>query len=77
MDKKLVDIYCTLSKKDEEFLNDIYESRSMSVRSVHKILKVARTSADIDKSEQICRRHICEAISYRSLEEKYWGGIMR
>lgn len=77
MDKKLVDRYCTLSKKDEEFLKDIYESRSMSVRSVHKILKVARTSADIDKSEQICRRHICEAISYRSLEEKYWGGIMR
>lgn len=74
MDKKLVDRYCLLSKKDEKFLKEIYEAKKMSVRALHKILKVARTVADMEESEGILHKHLCEAVSYRGLEEKYWGG---
>ena len=52
----------------------------LSPRAYSKILKVARTIADLDGSETIAHEHLCEAIGYRSLEEKYWntgGGYER
>nr|WP_288916807.1 hypothetical protein [uncultured Lachnoanaerobaculum sp.] len=44
----------------------------MYKRQLHKILKVARTVADFNEHENIEHADICEAISYRSLEDKYW-----
>ena len=73
MNAKLIDEYCALSKADEEFLKSIYESKGMSVRALHKLLKLARTIADMDKYKNIEHKHICEAIAFRSIEEKYWG----
>ena len=46
--------------------------KNMSVRGLHKILKVARTVADFNEHKNIEHDDICEAISYRSLEDKYW-----
>lgn len=45
----------------------------LSVRAYHKIIKVARTIADLEGAEQICREHLLEAIGYRALDQKFWG----
>jgi len=65
-------MFCALTNKDEEFLKDIYERKGMSLRALHKILKVARTIADFEGRKDIGREHLCEAIAYRVLEERYW-----
>ena len=75
MDKKALDAYCALSEQDHAFLREVYEKRGMSVRSLYKILRVARTIADFEKKEKISRMHLSEALAYRSLFDKYWGGL--
>ena len=68
----LINKFCALKKSDDIFLSDLYEMKKMSVRGLHKILKVARTVADFNEHKNIEHDDICEAISYRSLEDKYW-----
>ena len=51
----------------------IYETMEISARVYHKLLKVARTVADLGKSEQIEKEHIAEAVCYRMIDKKYWG----
>lgn len=65
--------YCALKKEDEQFFQNVYENMNLSARAYARILKVSRTIADLDRQEQINHEHLCEAISYRSLEEKYWS----
>lgn len=65
--------FCTLSEEDEGFLKRLFQTMNLSARAYGKILKVARTIADLDGKEQIMHQHLCEAVGYRSLEEKYWG----
>ncbi|MDO4789134.1 MAG: YifB family Mg chelatase-like AAA ATPase [Johnsonella sp.] len=74
MDKGMIEKFCTLSKENEDFLAEIYEKKGMSMRSLHKVLKVARTIADFEGSGEIEHAHLCEAISYRGFEERYLGG---
>ena len=63
----------TLGKKEQEFMDGVYEKLHLSLRSYHRILKVARTIADLDASEEIAMKHLQEALCYRSVEERYWG----
>ncbi len=65
--------YCVLDAMEEEYLRLVYQSMKLSARACHKILKVARTIADLDGKEQIEKVHLCEAVGYRSLEDKYWS----
>ncbi len=65
--------YCRLEKGDEQFFQRVYGNMNLSARAYTRILKVARTIADLDGQEQIGHEHLCESISYRSLEEKYWN----
>lgn len=65
--------FCRLKKEDERFFEKIYRNMNLSARAYGRILKVARTIADLAEEENICHEHLCEAISYRSLEEKYWN----
>lgn len=66
--------YCGLSKKQETHMEDIYRRLNLTARSYHKILKVARTLADMEQSTLICDRHLDEAVCYRSLDRKFWEG---
>ena len=65
--------FCNLKEEDEAFLQQIFSRLGLSARGCHKILKVARTLADLDGKEQIERAHLREAAGYRDLQERFWG----
>ena len=65
--------YCELNVTGERMMRRAYETMHLTARSYHKILKVARTIADLDGAEKINEAHIGEAIGYRMIDEKYWG----
>ena len=64
--------YCTLESKEEAFMEKAFRNMELSARAYHKILKVARTIADLDGSERIQEKHLCEAVCYRSVDRRYW-----
>lgn len=65
---RLMEEYCCLDKESNEILSQSFEKLNLSARAYSKILKVARTIADLDKSEIIQKIHLMEAIQYRSLD---------
>lgn len=65
--------FCHLGRKEELLMRKAFVSLGLTARSYHKILKVARTIADLDASEKIRERHLKEAIGYRTMDKKYWG----
>lgn len=66
MGKNEIDRFCVLDSECMKVLSKAYEKLHMTARGWHKILKVARTIADLDTSDDICREHLLEAISYRN-----------
>lgn len=64
--------YCKLGEKQKKYMKEIYGALNLSVRGYHKILKTARTIADLENSEDILQRHLNEAVCYRALDKKYW-----
>ena len=69
MGEKQIKKYCKLSAECEKVLKDAYEKLKLSARARSRIIKVARTIADISLSEDIKREHVLEAISYRQLDD--------
>ena len=64
--------YCALNGEASELLNAAVEAMRLSMRGYNRILKVARTIADLDGKEIISSAHIAEAVQYRELDQKYW-----
>ena len=68
MSTKEINEHCVLSDDDEDLLGQVVEAFKLSARACHKILKVARSIADLQQSENIKTEHLTEAVSYRSMQ---------
>jgi len=73
MSSKLLRKYCVIDKSGQQLLKQAMDRLDLSARAYDRILKVARTIADLEKSENIESDHLAEAIQYRSLDRESWG----
>ncbi len=71
LSSSLIEKYCVLGEKEKALLKNAFDRLNLSARAYHKILKVARTIADLDGSENINSMHIAEAIQYRTLDRRF------
>lgn len=69
-----IERFCTLEEKEEALMEMAFEKMNLSARAYHRIIRVARTIADLDGEERILEEHLLEAIGYRQVDQKYWEG---
>lgn len=73
MPPKLIRKHCAISAEGEKLLEAAVTRLGLSARAHDRILKVARTIADLDSAADIASRHLSEAIQYRTLDRTYWA----
>ncbi len=74
MSSKLLKEICVITSAGANLLKTAMEKLNLSARAYDRILKVSRTIADLDNSDDIKPEHLAEAIQYRSLDRENWGG---
>jgi magnesium chelatase family protein len=74
MSTKHIREFCALDEPSKELLKNAMERLNLSARAYDRILKVARTIADLEAAEKVVSHHIAEAIQYRSLDRDGWLG---
>ncbi len=72
MNPRQVKQYCELSREQDQFLKRVFEQKGLSARAYHRILKVARTVADLRGADEIALEDLAEAVGYRAPAEKFW-----
>ena len=72
MNSQMLDKYCALNSDAQILLKHAFDKLDLSARAYSRILKVARTIADLVGEKDIEAEHIAEAIQYRSLDRRYW-----
>ncbi|PHU34867.1 YifB family Mg chelatase-like AAA ATPase [Pseudobutyrivibrio ruminis] len=68
----LINKFCNLGHEEAEFMEEMYEKYALTARTYHKVLRVARTIADMDGDDDIRIAHLRESLVYRGLDKKFW-----
>ena len=74
MTSKMIRQYCVIDEECDSLMRMVMTKMGLSARAYDRILKAARTIADLSGAENIRKQHLMEAISYRSLDRSNWGG---
>ena len=72
MSPRLIRRYCPIDSESERMLEAAMARLGLSARAYDRILKVSRTIADLEGSDEIQSSHVAEAVGYRSLDRTYW-----
>ena len=64
--------FCPLGTQEQKIMEQAFDRMNLSARAYHRIIKVARTIADLEGEERIRAEHLLEAIGYRSADRKFW-----
>lgn len=73
MTPRLIREHCRLDEASEQLLENAMQKMGLTARAHDRILKVARTIADLEGVPDIASKHIAEAVQYRSLDRTYWA----
>ncbi len=68
----LMEAFCPLGESEASYMEKMYEKYSLTARTYHKVLRVARTIADMNGARDIKLEYLQEALVYRGLDKKYW-----
>ena len=69
----MLEKYCALKGAEEKFMEKMYDKMKLTARTYHRIVRVARTIADMDGSEDIQIKHLQEALCYRAMDQNFWN----
>ncbi|MBQ4482069.1 MAG: YifB family Mg chelatase-like AAA ATPase [Lachnospiraceae bacterium] len=69
-----IDRYCRLGREEERMMREAFDMLGLSARAYHRLIRVARTIADLDGKKDIGCDHLSEAIAFRNIDRRYWNG---
>lgn len=73
IEDSIINDVCVLTDEARETLRDVFDKMGLSARGYNRILKLARTIADMEAAEVIDRQHVARAVQFRSLDRQFWG----